>query len=357
MDETEFAERRGGEDLKTGDRLARRPGRGARPPRRARRGARARAARRSTLGEPTDALADKADAFMALAAVLRAAGRDLDARGAAIGARDLYAAKDHAVGRARAEAAAGLAPSPPSVSPALTALADRGRDPDGEALLDHVGAPGDRRRLRGAARDVRQDDSYVLDDRRHLANHGPPARRRGRGDRRRSAASTAWPPRSSGRCSPARAAPRATCSSRPACSASSGRIAETEGSFEADWGLVVLVRDGLICHGVITDADAGHAARRLRRGVPRVFGGGAEGTTAVERTHAETIACLNEQRWDDLRALDVDEMSLADLRAVGSPPVRGADAVIAMLRDIREIPARRPVVRHRRRRPLMSWRR
>jgi hypothetical protein len=59
------------------------------------------------------------------------------------------------------------------------------------------------------------------------------------------------------------------------------------------------------------------------------------GPTLVERTHARTIACLNEQRWDDLPPLYADEMTVIDLRAVAMPPARGPEAVVAMLRDIR----------------------
>jgi hypothetical protein len=55
------------------------------------------------LAEPTDALADKADAAMALAAVLDAAGLDEEAREAATAARELYEAKGHTVGASRAK--------------------------------------------------------------------------------------------------------------------------------------------------------------------------------------------------------------------------------------------------------------
>jgi class 3 adenylate cyclase/tetratricopeptide (TPR) repeat protein len=68
----------------------------------ARRGHRAQAVtlaeRAVELAEPTDALADKAEAQMALAAALRAAGREDEARAATARAAELYAAKEHAVG-------------------------------------------------------------------------------------------------------------------------------------------------------------------------------------------------------------------------------------------------------------------
>ncbi len=63
------------------------------------------------LAEPTDALSDKADASMALARVLAAAGRDADAQAAAAHARELYAAKEHSAGVLRAAALAGGEPT------------------------------------------------------------------------------------------------------------------------------------------------------------------------------------------------------------------------------------------------------
>jgi len=60
------------------------------------------AGRAISVAEPTDALADKADASMALARVLQAAGRHAQACEAAEAARALYAAKGHAVGVERA---------------------------------------------------------------------------------------------------------------------------------------------------------------------------------------------------------------------------------------------------------------
>ena len=110
---TEFAERRGGEDLKTAIAW-----RGVRAEALARRGehdAALRLARDAVaLAEPTDALADKADALMALAEVLRGCGDEAGARDAAARARDVYAAKEHEAGVARAAAAAGDAAREPA---------------------------------------------------------------------------------------------------------------------------------------------------------------------------------------------------------------------------------------------------
>ena len=100
--ETEFAEAHAGGDLKTTITLL-----GVRAEALARRGGIDEAlelARRAVeLAEPTDALADKADATMALARVLREAGQRNEAGSAAEAARTLYAAKDHVIGVRRAQ--------------------------------------------------------------------------------------------------------------------------------------------------------------------------------------------------------------------------------------------------------------
>ena len=109
-EETRLARRYGGEDLKTGIAW-----RGARAQVLARRGeheeAEALAREAVALAEPTDALADKAEALMALAAVLRAGGKEADFREAATRAHALYVAKDHTVGAMRARATLGGRPA------------------------------------------------------------------------------------------------------------------------------------------------------------------------------------------------------------------------------------------------------
>src|SRR4051794_17079971 len=110
LEASRFAEEHGGEDLKTTIAWL-----GVRAEALARGGEEHEglilARRGAELAEPTDALADKADALMALAAVELTTGRADAAREAARRARELYAAKDHAVGVARAEALAGLTPA------------------------------------------------------------------------------------------------------------------------------------------------------------------------------------------------------------------------------------------------------
>jgi class 3 adenylate cyclase/tetratricopeptide (TPR) repeat protein len=104
--QTAAAEAQGGEDLKTTITWL-----SARAEALARSGEIERALsfahRAVSVAEPTDALADKADASMALARVLLAAGRDFEAREAADAARVLYSAKGHAVGVERAMRLAG----------------------------------------------------------------------------------------------------------------------------------------------------------------------------------------------------------------------------------------------------------
>ena len=106
LSQTLFAEQHGGEDLKTTITWS-----SARAEALALAGDAEQAltfARRAVaLAEPTDALADKADASMALARVLRAAGQEAQAREAAEMAGALYAEKGHAVGVERAVRLAG----------------------------------------------------------------------------------------------------------------------------------------------------------------------------------------------------------------------------------------------------------
>ncbi len=104
--ETEYSEQHAGGDLKTTITWL-----GARAEALARAGAfddaLALARRAVALAVPTDALADEADAKMALARVLVAAGRGDEARAVAAEAQRLYKEKDHMVGARRAEQLAG----------------------------------------------------------------------------------------------------------------------------------------------------------------------------------------------------------------------------------------------------------
>ena len=143
MEATQLAEAHAAEDLKTTIAWC-----GARAEALAMRGehdaALTLAERAVALAEPTDALADKADAHMALAAVLRAAGRDDAARAAAATARSLYAAKDHEVGVERAtRMAAADAPEAPAApvgeAPPGFTVSESAQLPVPEAVLHHVG--------------------------------------------------------------------------------------------------------------------------------------------------------------------------------------------------------------------------
>jgi len=103
---TEDAERRGGGDLKTSITWC-----GVRAEALARSGrideALVLAQRAVDLAEPTDALPDKAEAWMSLATVYVLGDQEREAREAAAHARELYAAKDHGVGLLRATTIAG----------------------------------------------------------------------------------------------------------------------------------------------------------------------------------------------------------------------------------------------------------
>ena len=111
IEQTEYAELHAGGELKTTITWC-----GVRAAALARRGHNHEAlelARRAVeLAEPTDALADKADAAMALASVLQACGMTDQATDAAHAALELYEAKGHSVGADRATRLAGEQPRP-----------------------------------------------------------------------------------------------------------------------------------------------------------------------------------------------------------------------------------------------------
>ena len=87
-------------------------------------GAEELARRGADLAAQTDALTDHADARMALAAVLRAAGRDGDADGEAQRALELYRQKENEAGARRASAFAGIeSPATATERPAVAAPA------------------------------------------------------------------------------------------------------------------------------------------------------------------------------------------------------------------------------------------
>jgi len=165
VSQTALAEAHGGEDLKTTITWL-----SARAEALARGGEIERALsfahRAVSVAEPTDALADKADASMALARVLRAAGRDSEAREAAEAARVLYSAKGHAVGLERAMRLAG-AERPPQRERIVPAP-DRGRRVLGDRPPERYYAEFARR---WSTRDVHSmfelcDAHWVMVDRR-----------------------------------------------------------------------------------------------------------------------------------------------------------------------------------------------
>ncbi len=99
------------------------------------------ARRAVALADPTDALADKADAYLALARVCRESGRSEEAREAAAAARALYAAKDHAIGvRWAGELASGPARSDPADVTPVTTTAAAVDEPELTAFAARFGA-------------------------------------------------------------------------------------------------------------------------------------------------------------------------------------------------------------------------
>jgi ketosteroid isomerase-like protein/tetratricopeptide (TPR) repeat protein len=170
VDEIEYAERHAGGDLKTTITVL-----GARAEALARGGeidaALALARRAVSLGEPTDALPDRADATMVLARVSAIGGRADEARAAAASARTLYEAKDHAVGMQRAdELASAATPAPASAlasRPSVRVLNEIWRALDAqddarlaELVADGVSVAG----LRGLGADE-LDEILAADDR------------------------------------------------------------------------------------------------------------------------------------------------------------------------------------------------
>jgi len=126
IEQTEYAELHAGGELKTtitwcGVRAAALARRGHKPE------ALELARRAVELAEPTDALADKADAAMALASVLQACGMTDQATDAAHGALELYEAKGHSAGAERATRLAGEQPrpQPPTADHTPVILGDR----------------------------------------------------------------------------------------------------------------------------------------------------------------------------------------------------------------------------------------
>jgi tetratricopeptide (TPR) repeat protein len=119
LQRTRFAEVHAGEDLKTtitwcGARAQALVGMGKQ------REALVLAQRAVELADPTDALADKADAALSLASTLRLADRDGDAREAEADARRLYEMKGHSVGVARLLALGSSRPGADTTSPHTT---------------------------------------------------------------------------------------------------------------------------------------------------------------------------------------------------------------------------------------------
>ncbi len=312
--ETEFAEQRAGGDLKTTITWC-----GVRAEALARRGAIAEAvalARRAVaLAGPTDALADKADANVALARVLGVAGLREEARAAAESARVLYAAKDHAVGveRAGAPIAAPVAPDAES-APAETRQID---DPE---LARFFSRYADLWRERDTAGLVAlHDDDYVMRDHRKL----------GWGERRGLTALEDQLSTAMGVSTDLRFCIDRVFACKPGLIAMQiamrGHSVETGGEVVLPLGFVVAFRNGKITRQELFEPDAEISIRACfdeYRGLTLL------GNRPVERWWAQFVRQFAQRDRGALTDLYAEDFLLVDHRAVGLEEVNGREMML-----------------------------
>jgi class 3 adenylate cyclase/ketosteroid isomerase-like protein len=248
--QTEYAEKLAGGDLKTTITWL-----GARAEALARRGERERAleyaGRAVSLAEPTDALADKADANMALARVLRDVDQAGAARRAAEVARELYQRKDYAVGVQRATELASLAAVPEPVQTARATAAIE--DPALAAHWARFVACWEQRDAEALASLYAED--YVNIDHREL----------GWGERTGHEANLQWARSALGISPDVRVRLDKVIAAAPGVFAVIatwyGHSAETGGEGEISMGRVTTIRDAKITRVEIFDPDAESSIR------------------------------------------------------------------------------------------------
>jgi class 3 adenylate cyclase/ketosteroid isomerase-like protein len=316
-EQTRLAERRGGDDIKTGIAW-----RGVRAEALARRGEHDEAERLAreavALSDPTDALADKADAHMALAAVLRACGRDEEGRAEAARALELYTAKEHTVGAMRARAAVGgRAPAPAQERDA----AELGERPVERVWAEYCAAFGaqDWERARALI-----DDDIVLHDHRTIG-WAPIRGADAFADAQRSGAAVIP--------SPALRVERVIASHDDVAAvvcALHGRGHEG-GALEVPLGVVTRLRDGRVDRVELFapgDEDAMRARlaelQRLRRAGRR-----RPSTPAVLERLAHWSRAASERRYEDLG--EADDYVLVDHRLGGAPTMDEPGTGVAAL--------------------------
>jgi class 3 adenylate cyclase/tetratricopeptide (TPR) repeat protein len=321
------AEERGGEDLRTTIAWL-----CARARALARRGHRTQALtlaeRAVALAEPTDALADKAEAQMALAVALRAAGRADDARTATARAAALYAAKDHAVGLAWATGAPAPAPEETAPPAGDLVISPAARVPIPEAVLreerdwvrivnardwDALGARTaadarliDRREL--GWEEVRGRDGIVELSRQTVAL-SPDVKAR-------DEALAGWYV--------------GDVAIWAAICEYTGTEAEHGARFQVRFGTVGIVRDGLT---VLSETLTDDPAVVLARFDELVAEESCEAPAA--RAYQRFAAALNARDWPGIEAALAEDATLYDARTFAAlDEARGRDQCVAFLRGV-----------------------
>ncbi|MFL5847185.1 MAG: nuclear transport factor 2 family protein [Solirubrobacteraceae bacterium] len=322
-----FADEHGGEDLKTAIAW-----RGVRAQVLAHRGehdgARVLAREAVALGEPTDALADKAGALMALAAVEQAAGNETAAREAAAQAGDLYAAKDHTVGVAQAEAVGGAAGPGPAGEPSPP---DEPRDGGAQQPADASPSAGRRRKYldAAAARDFEAIKELYAEDWKLIDT-----RQIGWGEWDRDAflansrslialdsGDVRNVPRPDIETLLDEGCLRAEVITFRATTAEGGRLDNAIGVVE------VGAERARYCE--IWDADD-REGMLARAGELRPLAAAASDGCVPAVAYARMTRYYDTRDWDALRALVAEDLVMTDNRPVGWDPVRGADGLIEL---------------------------
>lgn len=320
LEATHFAEQHGGEDLKTTATWL-----GARAEILARRGerdeARALVRRAVELTEPTDALADRADALMALAGVEAAMGDEQAAREAATRARELYAAKDHSVGVARTEVLAGTPGPAPAPAPAASISGDEGPaaralrrwstcldEADWEGLGVLFGAESFRWVERRSVGFFDEEGGHELD--------GPAAVR----SMSTISEGASW--------TFELLADAGDVAAGLIISRGTGRKA---GPWEVVAGIVCVCRRGepVLCEAFEDD----RAALLARFEELRPLAPTADGGRCPETVYARLVHGYNSRDWKAVRELLAEDLVVEDTRQVGWDPIHGADAMLEFFRS------------------------
>lgn len=278
------------------------------------------------LADPIDALSDRADAHLALAEVLRAAGREAHGAAEARAALRLYEAKENVAGAQRARALAGdAAPAAEAVAPAAIQL-DRN---SANARLAFRYSQSLERGDWAAARACLTDDFQNLDRRTAPAAGSGPHDADGQVGLMRSAIETA----SEFRFSYSMIADvDAVCLLRLSWV---GLLREGGGEFLLPALILCHRRDDQFDRIEVFDADAeGAALEAMGEAV-----GGEEGDGI--RLLGSYVRVCEKRDWEVLRSIVADDASFIDRRLVGSGTLRGEEiwkrpmALVELSPDVR----------------------